>query len=69
MIGFKSHNTNSAVGIFVPYVRLDSKHIQIALMELYLVGSEGKKTLHKHSRDIEALSFKEKLCLVFPYSL
>ena len=54
---------------FVPYVRLDSKHIQIALMELYLVGSEGKKTLHRHSRDIEALSFKEKLCLVFPYSL
>ena len=25
MIGFKSHNTNSAVGIFVPYVRLESK--------------------------------------------
>ena len=57
------------LAFFVPYVRLDSKHIQIALMELYLVGSEGKKTLHRHSRDIEALSFKEKLCLVFPYSL
>ena len=57
------------LAFFVPYVRLDSKHIQIALMELYLVGSEGKKTLHGHSRDIEALSFKEKLCLVFPYSL
>ena len=47
---------------------LNQKHIQIALKQLYLVGSEGKKTLHGHSRDIEALSFKGKLCLVSPYS-
>ena len=44
------------------------KHIQIALKQLYLVGSEGEKTLQGQSRDIEALSFKGKLCLVSPYS-